>query len=167
MCDRCACRVRARTVASRALGDVVKKLGERVLPEMVPFLRRGLDPSNSTDMRQGVCLGLAEVLHCASKRQIEDYLEELMETVQEALCDAEACVREHAAEAFGTLHRAVGSDAVDIVPSLLAQLKQDDRRERALFGLCQVNPPLMHSPSSLLRPSAARPLAMTPSSLLS
>ena len=28
-----------RSVAGRALGDVVKKLGERVLPEMVPFLR--------------------------------------------------------------------------------------------------------------------------------
>ena len=28
-----------RAVAGRALGDVVKKLGERVLPEMVPFLR--------------------------------------------------------------------------------------------------------------------------------
>ena len=50
-----------RTVAGRALGDVVKKLGESVLTELVPILRRGLDEGNDANARQGVCLGLSEV----------------------------------------------------------------------------------------------------------
>ena len=81
-----------RTVAGRALGDVVKKLGERVLPEMVPFLRKGLETGDSS-MRQGVCLGLTEVLQCATRKQIEDYLPPLVSTVQEALCDSDQDVR--------------------------------------------------------------------------
>ena len=61
--------------------------------------------------------------------------------VQEALCDADGEVRDHAAAAFGTLHRMCGSEAVvdTVVPRLLSQLKKDESRHRALFGLCQVS----------------------------
>jgi len=62
-------------VAGRALGDVVRKLGDRVLPEMIPVLNDGLSLSHPPEMRQGVCLGLAEVLACATKKQLEDYLD--------------------------------------------------------------------------------------------
>jgi len=69
-------------VAGRALGDVVRKLGDRVLPEMIPVLNEGLGLEHSPEMRQGVCLGLAEVLACATKRQLEDYLDIVVDTVQ-------------------------------------------------------------------------------------
>jgi hypothetical protein len=40
-----------RLVASRCLGDVVRKLGDRVLPDVIPTLRRGLsDPQEAVRM---------------------------------------------------------------------------------------------------------------------
>ena len=32
-----------RQVAARTLGDLVKKLGERVLPEIIPILEKGIN----------------------------------------------------------------------------------------------------------------------------
>lgn len=58
-----------RTVAGRALGDLVKKLGDHILPEVVPHLHRELR-SGDASMRQGVCLGLAEILEVANKQQV-------------------------------------------------------------------------------------------------
>lgn len=41
-----------RQVAGRTLGDLVRKLGERVLPEIIPILERGLN-SDQSDQRIG------------------------------------------------------------------------------------------------------------------
>jgi len=110
---------------------------------------------------------LAEVLANTTKHQVEAHLEQLIVTVQDALCDDDQGVREQAGSAFQMLHRMVGAEAVDaVVPSLLRQLRgekgnggdgdesdEDEsenedggegeeeeahRREKALFGLCQV-----------------------------
>ena len=40
-----------RQVAARTLGDLVRKLGERVLPEIIPILEKGID-SDDSDKRQ-------------------------------------------------------------------------------------------------------------------
>lgn len=69
------------TVAGRCLGDIVKKLGERVLPSVVPTLREGLK-SSDPEKRQGVCLGLSEVIGASTKRQLEDFLDILIQAVQ-------------------------------------------------------------------------------------
>jgi len=57
-------------VAARTLGDLVRKLGERVLPEIIPILERGLD-SDKSDERQGVCIGLSEIVSSTSKEQVK------------------------------------------------------------------------------------------------
>ena len=57
-------------VAARTLGDLVRKLGERVLPEIIPILERGLD-SEKSDERQGVCIGLSEIVSSTSKEQVK------------------------------------------------------------------------------------------------
>ena len=59
-------------VAARTLGDLVRKLGERVLPEIIPILERGLD-SDKSDERQGVCIGLSEIVSSTSKEQVKDH----------------------------------------------------------------------------------------------
>ena len=124
-----------RTTASRCLGELVRKLGERVLPEVFPILRAGLE-SEDKDTREGVCLGLAEVLGAARKEQLEEYYAEVVPVIRDALCDAEDAVRNAAGSAFDAMFRHGGADtASDIVPALLAKLDTDPV---ALEGLKQV-----------------------------
>ena len=61
-----------REVASAALGDLVGKLGENVMAQVLPVLIASLtSPESDVSARQGVCLGLAEVIACGSHRQLE------------------------------------------------------------------------------------------------
>src|SRR3546814_1571950 len=104
-------------------------------------------------MRQGVCLGLSEIMACATKKQIEAFLDTLVPAVQDALCDASPDVREQAATAFQALQKVVGPRATEeVVPSLLRLLEASieelnmaapanalvpagSKAARALFGL--------------------------------
>ena len=56
-------------VAARTLGDLVKKLGEKVLPEIIPILKKGLK-SEAADQRQGVCIGLTEIMASTSRDHV-------------------------------------------------------------------------------------------------
>lgn len=127
-------------VAARTLGDLVRKLGERVLPEIVPILEQGLD-SDLPDQRQGVCVGLSEILASTSRDMVLTFLDSLVPTVRRALCDPLKEVRVAAAKTFDNLHSTVGSRALDdILSPLLMQLGHADTElaENTLDGLRQV-----------------------------
>jgi HEAT repeat protein len=134
----------SRNVASKSLGDIVRKLGERVMPEVVPILQAGLEFEGEGDgnweTRQGVCLGLSEVIGCATNQQLEAYMQSLLACVQEALSDVHPSVREAAAQTFQTLTRKVGDVASnEILPTLLEDLEGDEHEfERALHGLKEI-----------------------------
>jgi hypothetical protein len=53
------------------MGDLVRKLGERVLPEIIPILEKGLD-SPQSDQRQGVCIGLSEIMTACSRDYVRN-----------------------------------------------------------------------------------------------
>ncbi|KAB1202522.1 Translational activator GCN1 [Morella rubra] len=127
-----------RQVAGRSLGELVRKLGERVLPLIIPILSKGLkDPS--TSRRQGVCIGLSEVMASSSKSQLLSFMDELIRTIQTALCDDTPEVRESAGLAFSTLYKSAGMQAIDeIVPTLLHALEDEQTSDTALDGLKQI-----------------------------
>lgn len=85
-----------------------------MLPVVMPYMREGL-ASSDTAMRQGVCLGLSEILTAATRRQVEVYIELLVQALQQALCDTNESVRTQAAKAFLTLFKAIGTDAIEEV----------------------------------------------------
>ena len=79
-------------MAAGALGELVRKLGDRVVQQMVPILRAGMDaPDAST--RQGVCYGLKELLDNITRTQLGQHLPALLPTVQAALTDPDPSVR--------------------------------------------------------------------------
>lgn len=124
-------------VAGRCLGDVVGKLGDSVLPQVIPVLRNSLYAGDQHTKR-GVCVGLTEVINCSTKDQILRFLEIIVKVVQDALSDDDANVRKMAATSFQSLHSVVGSRAMDeVVPSLMVSLENGDpkTRHRALNGL--------------------------------
>lgn len=57
--------------AGRTLGDLVRKLGERVLPEIIPILEKGLD-SERSDERQGVCIGISEIVKSTNRDMVSN-----------------------------------------------------------------------------------------------
>lgn len=129
-----------RQVAGRTLGDLVRKLGERVLPEIIPILERGLN-SDQADQRQGVCIGLSEIMESTSRDMVLTFVDSLVPTVRKALSDPLPQVRKAAAKTFDSLHNTVGTRALDeILPSMLSGLSHEDPEvaENTLDGLRQV-----------------------------
>ncbi|KAL3812577.1 hypothetical protein ACJIZ3_013845 [Penstemon smallii] len=127
-----------RQVAARSLGELVRKLGERVLPLIVPILSQGLSDPNPS-RRQGVCIGLSEVMTTAGKSQLLTFMDELIPTIRTALCDNTPEVREAAGLAFSTLYKSAGLQAIDeIVPTLLHALEDKQNSDTALDGLKQI-----------------------------
>ena len=96
-----------RKVAARTLGDLVRKLGERVLPDVIPMLEKGLK-TDKKEERQGVCIGLSEIIQQTSKDSVVLYVDSLVPTVQSALCDSHPDVRAAAAQTFNSLHATLG-----------------------------------------------------------
>ncbi|KAG2444413.1 hypothetical protein HXX76_001166 [Chlamydomonas incerta] len=147
--------------AARCMGELVRKMGERVLARIIPILREGI-ASPSAGTRQGVCLGLKEVLDNMGRHQLQEHLADVLPTVQTALTDGDANVREAAGAAFGILFKgsggAGGGSAVDgVVPSMLAGLEHDKRYHESLEGLrviLMVRPQIFHfvCPKLLHRP---------------
>jgi hypothetical protein len=118
-----------RIIAGRSIGELVTKLGDKVLPAIVSPLQSGLE-SASESTRLGVCLGLCEVLHSCSKKQAEEYIDSIISAVKLALCDESAEVSEQAARAFMILYKTVGVTAIDeIIPVLLKSLSSADQEE--------------------------------------
>ncbi|PPR92002.1 hypothetical protein GOBAR_AA28683 [Gossypium barbadense] len=177
-----------RQVAGRALGELVRKLGERVLPLIIPILSQGLkDPDASRRQfpgnfftgigfcplgRRGVCIGLSEVMASAGKSQLLSFMDELIPTIRTALCDSVPEVRESAGLAFSTLYKSAGMQAIDeIVPTLLHALEDDETSDTALDGLKQILsvrttavlphilPKLVHRPLSAFNAHALGALA--------
>lgn len=122
-------------VAARTLGDLVRKLGERILPEIIPILEEGLQ-SDRPDQRQGVCIGLSEIIASTSREMIQAFADSLIPTVKKALFDTLPDVRQAAAQTFDQLYLAVGTKALDeILSNLIDNLDDPNAGERTLDSL--------------------------------
>ncbi|KAI8915645.1 armadillo-type protein [Gorgonomyces haynaldii] len=154
-----------RGVAARTLGDLVRKLGEAVLLEIIPILERGLDSDNE-DTRQGACVGISEMMASAGKQTAEEFVVNCTPLIRRALIDSSANVRESAAQAFDILHQTVGPKAIDdILPTMLNELRSDTRGY-ALQGLKEMMavksnvvfpvlvPTLLHTPITVFNAQA-------------
>ncbi len=124
-----------QTLASRAVGDLVRRLQDRVLPEIIPILQEGLSSADGM-RRHGVCAGLREVMLAAGKVQVQTYMTSLLPTLRTALVDELPTVREAAAVAYDTLFSALGPSALEeVIPTLTAAAASN---AAALDGLRQL-----------------------------
>lgn len=113
-----------RAAAGKALGDLSQKLGDRVVPEVLPALQAGiLDKALPERVRLGACEGLAELVSSCPKDQLVIHGDKLLEAISYGLADTFAAVRASAAAVFATLLRPLGSTAVDaVIPVLVEKL---------------------------------------------
>jgi HEAT repeat protein len=132
-----------RQIAATTLSDIVRKLGERVLPEIIPILEHGLN-SDRSEQRQGVCIGLTEIMANTSRDNIIAFSDSLVPTVRKALLDQLPEVRQCAARTFDNLHNNIGVKALDeVVLYLFEEMKKNEKTnndlsERALDALRQI-----------------------------
>ena len=118
-----------RQVCATTLGDIVHKLGDQVIGEAMPILKQNLS-SPSDHSRQGACIGMVEILSTSSKSLLEPHMDDFIAAIRGSLIDATPQVRESAARAFDALYNLLGNKAIDeIVPSLLAGLKADEKND--------------------------------------
>jgi hypothetical protein len=126
-------------VAGKTLGDVVRKLGDRVLPQIVPLVVQGLE-IGAEEQRRGVALGLHELIASAAKKDLEPHAAALLGALLRALCDESADVRQSAGRSFGKIHQALGgSEAIAAVVAPLVDMLElpGAGSERAVWGLEQ------------------------------
>jgi len=125
-----------QTAASKSLGDLVKNAAQFILPKIVPILKRGLavdSAHESTDeaYKEGIALGLAEVLVNAHPKLLENYEKELVDCIALGICDRLLRVRNASGSALKVAVRVFGKRCVDvIVPRLV--------RQRHICGLQQL-----------------------------
>eukprot|EP00927_Polykrikos_kofoidii_P038654 TRINITY_DN33056_c0_g1_i1.p1 TRINITY_DN33056_c0_g1~~TRINITY_DN33056_c0_g1_i1.p1 ORF type:complete len:2747 (+),score=558.46 TRINITY_DN33056_c0_g1_i1:885-8243(+) len=113
-------------VAARCVGDLAGKLGERVMPELMPIFMDTLSTGDG-HVREGVCTALSELIKATTKQLLVDYLDELIPAIQQAIIDDVENVRVSASEVVTLLHSSVGSRATtDIVTWVLDQLLEDE-----------------------------------------
>lgn len=136
-----------RAAAGKTLSDLSQKLGDRVVPEVLPALRTGLlDKSCSDRIRRGACEGLGELVLASPKDQLEQHADDLIDAVYQGLTDELSSVRATAAQVFASLLKPLGTVAVDaVVPRLIAHLsshsssqKDQEEEEKALDSLKQI-----------------------------
>ncbi|KAG2194137.1 hypothetical protein INT47_004207 [Mucor saturninus] len=115
-----------RAVAGRTLSELVSKLGEGILPEILPVLEEGMN-SDDEATRVGVTVAFSEIMASVGRVQVMDFADQIIPTIKQALCDPSDEVREAAAQAFDTLNQNIGSKAIDVIlPSLLNKLQSSD-----------------------------------------
>ncbi|KAI0564572.1 Armadillo-like helical domain containing protein [Gracilaria domingensis] len=116
-----------RAASGRTLSDLSQKLGDRVVPEVLPALRSGIcNKEASARIRRGACEGLGELVGASPKNQLEEYASDLIDTVYQALFDTLPVVRSVAAEVFSLLLKPLGTSVVDvIVPRVIEKLSSD------------------------------------------
>lgn len=127
-----------REMAGRTLGELVRKLGEKILSETVPILSERATHAPKASVRAGVCRAVTDVLSNATKTQLEDHEDALIGVVRHALGDAAPDVRAAAAHALDAMQAHLGTHAIDAtIPTLLDAL-DDERAPTALAALTEV-----------------------------
>lgn len=133
-----------RAAAGKALGDLSLKLGDRVVPEVLPALRAGITGEDSSPrVRRGACEGLSELVEACPKHQLLEYASDVVVVVYEALSDSLPEVRATAADVFASLLNPLGSLAVDaVVPQLMEKMSSSGTNrvdsDNALDALKQI-----------------------------
>ncbi|CAE6499296.1 unnamed protein product [Rhizoctonia solani] len=128
-----------RETAARTIAELCRKLGEKILGEIVPLLRTAATSPNPAT-REGVCLVLTEIMLNTTESQREGHEAEITAAVRISLVDSEPAVRAAAAQAFDVLQEHLGAQAIDqTIPTLLEALRDStDSSGTALQALKEV-----------------------------
>ncbi|EIW69657.1 hypothetical protein TREMEDRAFT_73934 [Tremella mesenterica DSM 1558] len=131
--------IEQQETASRTLGELCRKNGERIFSEIIPILQKAITASDAAT-KEGACLAFADVMAASNKEILGDYGDAIISSVRTALVDPEASVRSAAAKTFDAMQHFLGTKAVDqTIPTLLEAMRNPgESSETALQALKEV-----------------------------
>ncbi|WVR05268.1 hypothetical protein IAU60_002280 [Kwoniella sp. DSM 27419] len=131
--------VEQQETASRTLGELCRKNGERIFGEIIPILQKAIT-SPDARTKEGACLAFADVMEATNKDVIADHEDAIISAVRTALVDGEASVRTAAARTFDAMQHYMGAKAIDqTIPTLLEAMRNPgESSETALKALQEV-----------------------------
>ena len=116
-----ATSVERQTIAGRALGDLIRKMGDKVTPSLLPALQHSIRPTEPLSSRVGACLAITEVAKALGRNGCLPHMDALIAILSMAVLDGEYSVHLAAAEAVEALRVAGGSPVLEeLLPSLIA-----------------------------------------------
>lgn len=131
--------VEQQETASRTLGELCRKNGERIFGDILPILQKAISsPDDRT--KEGACLAFADVMAASNKDVIADHDETIISAIRAALVDPSPTVRAAAARTFDTMQHYMGAKAIDqTIPTLLEAMRNPgEGSETALQALQEV-----------------------------
>lgn len=108
--------------AARALAELVRRVSDALRLILPTFLENLSDP----DARQGICLGLVELIPATQVQALQEHEQEVMHLVRTCLQDSDNSVREAATRALEELHAALGDVAGDMLPEMVDQVVNEN-----------------------------------------
>ncbi|KAK9146319.1 hypothetical protein Sjap_006222 [Stephania japonica] len=119
-----------RSVAARALGSLIKGMGEENFPDLVPWLLDTLKSDNSNVERSGAAQGLSEVLAALGK----DYFEHTLPEIIRNCSHQRASIRDGYLTVFKYLPRSLGAIFQNylqlVLPAILDGLADENESVR-------------------------------------
>uniref|UniRef100_A0A0N4ZKM4 Translational activator GCN1 n=1 Tax=Parastrongyloides trichosuri TaxID=131310 RepID=A0A0N4ZKM4_PARTI len=146
-----------QAMAGKCLGELVRKMGEKVMTDVLPVIAKQLDSDNWLQ-RQGVAIALAEIVDNTNSEIILIYSENLIDPIKRCLSDENEDVRDAAINLFTAFYRSAGNVALDeIVVPLLKDIDDEEKSERVIGGLCAVVQSNSRQMMSYLLPKLTKP----------
>ncbi|ODO11508.1 hypothetical protein I350_00288 [Cryptococcus amylolentus CBS 6273] len=131
--------VEQQETASRTLGELCRKNGERIFGEIIPILQKAVG-SPDVRVKEGACLAFADVMASTNKEIISQHEDAIIASIRAALVDPEQAVRIAAAKTFDAAQHYMGAKAIDqTIPTLLEAMRTPgESSETALQALQEV-----------------------------
>lgn len=129
-----------REMSGRTMGELVRKLGEKILHDAIPLLAARGAAAAEPETRAGVAHAVYDIIGNATRTQLEDHEDALIDIVRCALVDSSPVVRSAAARAFDAVQGHLGPRAIDTtIPTLLGALDgPESGAQTALAALREV-----------------------------
>nr|ODN81184.1 50S small subunit ribosomal protein L19 [Cryptococcus depauperatus CBS 7841] len=131
--------VEQQETASRTVGELCRKNGERIFGEIVPILQKAT-LSISPETKKGACLAFADIMASTNKDVISQHENVIITSIRTALVDSNPHVRAAAAQSFDSAQHYIGAKAIDqTIPTLLEAIRHPgESSETALQALQEV-----------------------------